>query len=68
MKMEELPKEVIKTHINLNDNTSEGLYHPELKAFSVQYHPENAPGPHDSIYLFDSFIRLIEGQDGNLFS
>jgi carbamoyl-phosphate synthase small subunit len=68
VKMEELPKEVIKTHINLNDNTSEGLYHPELKAFSVQYHPENAPGPHDSIYLFDCFIRLIEGQDGNLFS
>lgn len=68
VKMEELPKEVIKTHINLNDNTSEGLYHPELKAFSVQYHPENAPGPHDSLYLFDSFIRLIEGKDENLFS
>ncbi len=68
VKMEELPKEVIQTHINLNDNTSEGLYHPELKAFSVQYHPENAPGPHDSLYLFDSFIRLIEGKNENLFS
>ncbi|MGC9017683.1 MAG: glutamine-hydrolyzing carbamoyl-phosphate synthase small subunit [Caldimicrobium sp.] len=67
VKMEELPKEVINTHINLNDNTLEGLYHPELKAFSVQYHPENAPGPHDSIYLFDSFLRLIEGKYENLF-
>jgi len=68
VKMEELPKEVIQTHINLNDHTSEGLYHPELKAFSVQYHPENAPGPHDSVYLFDSFIKLIEGKNENLFS
>lgn len=68
VKMEELPKEVIQTHINLNDGTSEGLYHPELRAFSVQYHPENAPGPHDSLYLFDAFIRLIEGRNENLFS
>ncbi|MFN3568244.1 MAG: glutamine-hydrolyzing carbamoyl-phosphate synthase small subunit, partial [Caldimicrobium sp.] len=63
VKAEELPKEVIITHINLNDHTLEGIYHPELKAFSVQYHPENAPGPHDSLYLFESFIRLIEGKN-----
>lgn len=67
VKAEELPNEVIITHVNLNDNTLEGIYHPELKAFSVQYHPENAPGPHDSIYLFDSFIKLIEGKDENIY-
>lgn len=68
VRAEELSKEVIITHLNLNDNTLEGIYHPELRAFSVQYHPENAPGPHDSLYLFDSFIRLIEGKNENLFS
>ncbi|MFN3504636.1 MAG: glutamine-hydrolyzing carbamoyl-phosphate synthase small subunit [Caldimicrobium sp.] len=67
VKAEELPKEVIITHMNLNDNTLEGIYHPELKALSVQYHPENAPGPHDSLYLFDSFIRLIEGENEPLY-
>lgn len=68
VKAEELPKEVVVTHINLNDNTLEGIYHPGLKAFSVQYHPENAPGPHDSLYLFQSFFRLIEGKDENLYT
>ncbi len=68
VKKEELPKEVIQTHINLNDQTSEGIYFPEIKALSVQYHPENAPGPHDSLYLFDSFIKLIEGNVENIFS
>lgn len=67
VKAEELPKEVIITHMNLNDHTLEGIYHPELKAFSVQYHPENAPGPHDSLYLFESFIRLIEGKNEPLY-
>ena len=56
-----LPDNVISTHINLNDNTSEGVECKELKAFSVQYHPESSPGPHDSRYLFDKFIDLIEG-------
>jgi len=65
---EELPKDVIITHINLNDNTLEGMYAPDLKAFSVQYHPENAPGPWDSLYLFDSFFKLIRGEDENIFS
>ena len=48
------------THINLNDQTSEGLRHRELPLFSVQYHPEAAPGPNDSVYLFDEFIQLIK--------
>ncbi len=47
------------THINLNDNTVEGLRHRKLPMSSVQYHPESAPGPHDSRYLFDSFRRLV---------
>jgi carbamoyl-phosphate synthase small subunit len=48
------------THINLNDNTLEGLRHPGLKAFSVQYHPEASPGPHDADYLFEEFLQLVE--------
>jgi carbamoyl-phosphate synthase small subunit len=48
------------THINLNDNTIEGLRHSALKAFSVQYHPEASPGPHDSLYLFDEFVQAIQ--------
>ena len=49
------------THVNLNDNCVEGLEAPGLKAFSVQYHPEAAPGPHDAAYLFDRFVQLMEG-------
>ena len=48
------------THVNLNDNTIEGIKIKHKKAFSVQYHPEASPGPHDSRYLFDNFISLIE--------
>ena len=47
------------THVNLNDQTMEGLEHRELPVFSVQYHPEAAPGPHDSLYLFDRFIAAM---------
>ncbi|GAA5026197.1 carbamoyl-phosphate synthase small chain [Marivirga lumbricoides] len=47
------------THINLNDDTVEGLKMRDKKVFSVQYHPESSPGPHDSRYLFDQFISLI---------
>lgn len=50
------------THINLNDNTIEGIRHVELGAFSVQYHPEASPGPHDSLYLFDEFVERVRGQ------
>jgi carbamoyl-phosphate synthase small subunit len=56
-----LPHGSVVTHINLNDQCVEGLEAPALKAFSVQYHPEAAPGPHDAAYLFDRFVELMEG-------
>ena len=52
-------KEAELTHIDLNDNTVEGLRLNGKPAFAVQYHPESSPGPHDSTYLFDNFIQLI---------
>lgn len=51
--------EVEITHINLNDNSVEGMRHKTYPAFSVQYHPEHAPGPHDAMYLFDRFIDMM---------
>ncbi len=59
---EELEKSVKAklTHFNLNDNTVEGLEILGKKAFSVQYHPEAAPGPHDSWYLFDQFVEMLD--------
>jgi carbamoyl-phosphate synthase small subunit len=51
------------THINLNDNTIEGVRHTGLQAFSVQYHPEASPGPHDSLYLFDEFVNAVKNGD-----
>jgi carbamoyl-phosphate synthase small subunit len=48
------------THVNLNDGTLEGLRHPGLRAFSVQYHPEASPGPHDADYLFEEFLSMVE--------
>ena len=55
-----LPAEVEVTHINLNDQTVEGLAHKSLPIFSVQYHPEAAPGPNDASYFFGQFAKLIE--------
>ncbi|MDK2917881.1 MAG: carbamoyl-phosphate synthase small subunit [Candidatus Petromonas sp.] len=52
---------MIITHKNLNDDTVEGMKHKELPVFSIQFHPEGAPGPEDSAYLFDKFIDVVEG-------
>ncbi len=51
---------LVVTHMNLNDRTLEGLRHRELPILAVQYHPESAPGPHDSRYLFDGFVEIME--------
>jgi carbamoyl-phosphate synthase small subunit len=56
--------EVEFTHMNLNDDTLEGLRHRTLPLFSVQYHPEAAPGPHDSHYLFKDFVKMMEEWKG----
>ena len=52
-------KDIELTHLNLNDNTVEGVRSKKLNAFSVQYHPEASPGPHDSNYLFKIFIEMM---------
>ena len=57
-----LPKTAKITHVNWNDQTIEGLSYTDIPAFSVQFHPEAAPGPEDSAYLFDEFIALMEGK------
>ena len=55
-------KDVSLTHINLNDKTCEGFAHNSLPAFSVQYHPEASPGPHDAAYLFDRFAERMDSE------
>ena len=57
--VESLPARAKTTHLHLNDGTSEGLAVDDARAFSVQYHPEAAAGPHDSLYLFDRFTALM---------
>jgi carbamoyl-phosphate synthase small subunit len=54
-----LSSDVEITHVNLNDHTNEGMRHRSLPLFSVQYHPEASPGPHDARYLFDNFIGMM---------
>jgi carbamoyl-phosphate synthase small subunit len=53
-------EDIVLTHVNLNDNTCEGMMHRRLPLFSVQYHPEASPGPHDAGYLFGRFVELME--------
>jgi carbamoyl-phosphate synthase small subunit len=58
---ESLPSSDVEiTHVNLNDHTNEGVRHRSLPLFSVQYHPEASPGPHDARYLFDDFIAMMK--------
>jgi carbamoyl-phosphate synthase small subunit len=59
-------REIEMTHINLNDGTLEGMRHKKLPIFSVQYHPEASPGPHDSFYLFRKFIEFLEEEDRSI--
>ena len=54
------------SHLNLNDNTLEGMVHKKHPLFSVQYHPEASPGPHDAAYLFDRFIQMMEKASNTL--
>jgi carbamoyl-phosphate synthase small subunit len=57
--VDSIPGVAQSSHLHLNDGTSEGLVAPDLKAFSVQYHPEAAAGPHDAYYLFERFTDAI---------
>ena len=60
VRTETLPESWNATHINLNDQTLEGMQHRQLPIFSVQYHPEASAGPHDSWYLFDRFMKMVK--------
>lgn len=65
VKEEGLPEDIEITHINLNDNTVEGMKHKKLAIYSIQFHPEAAPGPHDTDVIFDEFVSsIMEGLQG----
>lgn len=68
VKRDTLPKDVVETHVSLFDGTNEGLSSKTKPAFSVQYHPESSPGPHDSHYLFKQFKALIQNKNTQLIS
>jgi len=57
-----LPPDMEVSHVNLNDQTVSGMRHKSLPLFSVQYHPEASPGPHDSSYLFEQFVQAVHGR------
>ena len=61
VRADSLPAGLEISHINLNDDTIEGLRHRELPVFTIQYHSEGSPGPHDNEYLFDRFLKLVQG-------
>jgi len=54
--------DIVLSHVNLNDGTLEGIVHKKIPLFSVQYHPEASPGPHDATYLFDRFVEMMRGR------
>ncbi|MCS6850758.1 MAG: glutamine-hydrolyzing carbamoyl-phosphate synthase small subunit [Gemmataceae bacterium] len=60
VRLDNLPSDLVPTHINLNDHTLEGMRHRRWPVFSVQYHPEASAGPHDSSYLFEEFRAMME--------
>jgi carbamoyl-phosphate synthase small subunit len=63
LNIDSLDQEAVElTHVNLNDGSLEGMRHRRFPAFSVQYHPEHAPGPHDSLYLFDRFVEMMRSE------
>jgi carbamoyl-phosphate synthase small subunit len=59
-----LPDDVEVTHINLNDGCIEGLRHKTKPIFSIQYHPEASPGPHDALEFFKQFVGMMEEREG----
>ena len=62
VKTEGLPKDMEVTHLNLNDGTVEGMRHKQLPIYTIQFHPEACPGPHDTDPIFDEFINVMKGQ------
>jgi len=60
VKNENIPEDIYISHINVNDNTVEGFGHKKYKILSIQYHPEASPGPNDSMYIFNDFVKMIE--------
>jgi len=57
-------KTLLVTHLEINDGSIEGLRHKRYPAFSVQYHPDASPGPHDALHLFDEFIEMMDADKG----